>query len=196
VDEEIPLLFATGCYADYTFPSAPDECQPGIVNRIYWPDGDLAARRAYERGIRARVGHVLHDRLLMIEGPLALARRPGKLAVRVDSAAVTAKDPGTAARVSTWVEQDVHVDGRPEWVFVKVHTHGAPDAQAMSLLGDGGHGLHQALAAYNDGQDWALHYVTAREMFNIARAAMDGKDGNPSAYRDYVLPPPPAAGQP
>src|SRR5690349_16137339 len=41
VDDEIPLLFDTGCYADFTFPSAPDECQPNIVNRIYWPAGDL-----------------------------------------------------------------------------------------------------------------------------------------------------------
>ena len=28
--------------------------------------------------------------------------------------------------------------GRPEWVFVKVHTHGAPEPQAASLLGEGG----------------------------------------------------------
>jgi hypothetical protein len=35
VDAEIPLLFDTGCYADYTFPSAPDESQPNIVNQIY-----------------------------------------------------------------------------------------------------------------------------------------------------------------
>ena len=38
-----------------------------------------------------------------------------------------------------------------------------------------------------------LHYVTAREMFNIASAAMEGKSGDPASYRDYVLPPPPAA---
>ena len=39
----------------------------------------------------------------------------------------------------------------------------------------------------------SLHYVTAREMFNVARAAMDGKIGDPSAYFDYVVPPPPIA---
>ncbi len=43
VDEEIPLLWDTGCYADYTFPSAPDECQPNIVNQIYKADGDGVA---------------------------------------------------------------------------------------------------------------------------------------------------------
>ena len=94
----------------------------------------------------------------------------------------------------TWVRQDIHVAGRPEWVFVKVHTHGAPETQAASLLGEGGRAMHAELGArYNDGTRWRLHYVTAREMYNVAIAAMDGRDGDPGAYRDYVLPPPPAA---
>jgi hypothetical protein len=191
VDEEIPLLFDTGCYADYTFPSAPDECQPNIVNRIYWPEGDLARTRAYERGVPARVGEVRRDRILMIEGPLALTRRG--LGVRIESAAVTANDPGTASRVRTWVAQGIHVEGRPEWVFVKIHTHGAPESQAASLLGEGGRALHQALAQYNDGRRWHLHYVTAREMYNLAMAAIEGREGNPAEYRDYLLAPPPVA---
>ena len=41
VDAELDILFETGCYADFTFPSAPDETQPNIVNQIYWPAGDL-----------------------------------------------------------------------------------------------------------------------------------------------------------
>jgi hypothetical protein len=191
VDEEIPLLWDTGCYADYTFPSAPDECQPNIVNQIYWPDGNLARTRAYEQGVRARVGEIKHDRILMIEGPIALARRPGKITFRIESAAVTAADPSSEARVRTWVSQGIHVAGRPEWVFVKIHTHGAPESQAASLLGDGGHALHQALQRYNDGHNWVLHYVSAREMFNIAIAAMSGAHGDPSQYRDHVLAPPP-----
>src|SRR5262249_38086850 len=85
----------------------------------------------------------------------------------------------------------IHVEGRPEWVFVKIHTHGAPESQAASLLGDGGRALHQALAHYNDGRRWQLHYVTAREMYNVAMAAMEGRAGNPAEYRDYLLAPPP-----
>ncbi len=192
VDDELPLLFETGCYADLTFPAAPDESQPGIVNRIYWPDGDLARARAYERGRPARAGEAFDDRLLMIEGPLALARR-GRFGVRIESAAVTAADPGTPSRVATWTKQEIHVEGRPDWVFVKVHTHGAPEAQAASLLGEGGRSLHQALARYNDGVNWSLHYVTARELYNVARAAMDGRAGNPAEYFDHLLAPPPIA---
>jgi hypothetical protein len=195
VDDEIPLLFETGCYADYTFPAAPDESQPGIVNQIYWPTGDLARRRAQEQGERARVGEVKKDRILIIEGPLALATRRAKLPVRIENADIRAGEPGTARRLKTWVGQNVHVEGRPEWVFVKVHTHGAPEKQAAEVLGDGWRKLHDALTTqYNDGRRWVLHYVTAREMYNVAIAAMDGKTGNPGEYRDYLLKPPPVRG--
>jgi len=195
VDAELPLLFRTGCYADFTFPAAPDPSQPNIVNRIYWPTGDLTARRSYESGTRARVGEVMRDRILMLQGPLAFARRPGRrLSIRIENAALTANDPPSPTRAKTWVTRNIHVEGRPEWVFVKLHTHGAPDRQAESLLGEGGHELHRILTTeYNDGRRWRLHYVTAREMFNVAIAAMEGKSGDPNAYRDHVLPPPPAA---
>jgi len=191
VDAELPLLFETGCYADFTFPAAPDESQRGIVNQIYWPTGDLSRRRAYDRGERARVGASYGDRLLLIQGPLGVALRSGRVPVRIETGHLTGVDPATPARVRTWVAEDIHVEGRPEWVFVKVHTHGAPEKTAASLLGEGGRALHHALAEYNDGRRWLLHYVSAREMYNVARAAMDGREGNPDAYRDYVLPPPP-----
>lgn len=194
VDAELPLLFDAGCYADFTFPSAPDESQPNIVNQIYWPVGDLSRRRAYRRGERARVGDVRRDRLLMIQGPIALARRAGRAAVRIESSAIDAGDPPTPERIDTWVAQGIHVAGRPEWVFVKVHTHGAPERNAASLLGPDGRRLHQHLAArYNDGRRWILHYVTAREMYNMAVAAMEGASGDPSAYGNHVIPPPPVA---
>ena len=69
------------------------------------------------------------------------------------------------------------------------------------MLGSGGSALHDALRAFvarpraarDDRQQWFLHYVTAREMYNVAMAAIDGHSGNPNAYRDHVLPPPPVA---
>lgn len=193
VDAELPLLFETGCYADFTFPSAPDECQPNVVNQIYWPVGDLSRRRAYEHAERARVGARHDDRMLFISGPIAPTLRPGRLSMRIESSAITAKDPGSRARVDSWIDQGIHVAGRPEWIFVKVHTHGAPDGEGASLLGDGGREMHEALRRYDDRKEWFLHYVTAREMFNVAMAAMDGKTGDPGAYRDYVYAPPPVA---
>jgi hypothetical protein len=194
VDQELPLLHDTGCYADFTFPAAPDESQPAIVNQIYWPEGDLSQRRAYEQGSPARVGERRHDRILMIEGPLSFALWPGRLTPRIENAAITGTDPATPSRVRTWVRQSIGVVGQPNWVFVKVHTHGAPETHAASVLGEGGRMLHTELTTrYNDGKRWRLHYLTAREMYNVALAAMDGRTGDPADFRDYVLAPPPVA---
>jgi hypothetical protein len=194
VDAELSVLFDTGCYADFTFPSAPDETQPSLVNQIYWPLGDPKSARAHETGERARVGQAMQDRILMIQGPLAICRRPGSLRPRLDAAALTARDPGTRSRIRTWISRGVGIEGRPEWAFIKLHTHGAPDEQAESLLGAPGRQLHEVLTReYNDGERFVLHYVTAREMYNIALAGMHGLSGNPDRYRDYSLLPPPVA---
>jgi hypothetical protein len=194
VDSELQILFETGCYADFTFPSCPDPTQPGMVNVIYWPTGNLGRRRAYERGIVARTGQHFDDRVLMVTGPLGVALRQGTLRPRLEYGDVTAQDPPTADRVRSWIAQDIHVRGRPDWVFTKVYTHGAQEPQTECILGPGGVALHRALTReFNDGTRWKLHYVTAREMFNIARAAMDGRSGDPSEFRDYLLPPPPAS---
>ncbi len=195
VDAELPLLFEAGCYCDFTFPAVPDVSQPNVVNSIYWPVGDLAARRSYERQAPARVGQSFRDRILLIQGPLAIARDARRRLPRLEYGALTANDPPARARVGAWIDQHVHVRGRPEWTFVKVHTHGAPELQAASLLGPGGAALHAALRELSAERSFALHYVTAREMFNVAMAAMAGESGDPARYRDFVLAPPPRHGQ-
>lgn len=196
VDEEVQLLFDAGCYADFTFPSAPDECQPNLVNQIYWPTGDLRRRKAYATGDAARVGQVLRDRLLMVTGPLALTRRPGtKLRFRIESSALSHDDPPSAARVRSWIAQNIHIQGRPEWLFVKVHTHGAPEDNANVMLGDAALSMHHELARIARQSGMVLHYVTAREMYNIAMAAMEGGSGDPAQYRDHIIAPPPVATQ-
>jgi hypothetical protein len=191
VDDELVMLKELGCYVDLTFPSAPDPCQPDKVNQIYWPVGDLTKRRSYEHGERARVGQSYDDRLLMITGPLAFARK-GTTGIRLENGALTGDDPPDAQRVDTWVNQGIHIEGRAEWVFIKVHTHGAIEKTAASLLGEGARAMHRRLQEYKQKGD-KLHYVTAREMFNVARAAMDGKSGDPADYFDYIVKPPPIA---
>jgi hypothetical protein len=39
------------------------------------------------------------------------------------------------------------------------------------------------------GGRFRIHFATAREAFNIAMAAVDGRDGDPNLYRDYRLVP-------
>ncbi len=193
VDDEVELLHELGCYADMTFPSAPDPCQPRLVNRIYYPT-DARSRRCYETGQEVTVGAHRQEKVLFIPGPLALSIRPNRLAFRIDSAALDHGDPPSVSRAKTWAAQDVSVKGRPEWVFVKLHSHGAPEKNAKVMLGDAAMQFHQGLAReFNDGKQWKLHYVTARETYNVIRAAMDGKEGDPSHYYDYEIPPAPCA---
>ncbi|HZU83234.1 MAG TPA: hypothetical protein VE987_09970 [Polyangiaceae bacterium] len=190
VDDELDLLFELGCYADFTFPSAPDACQPSVVNAIYYPR-DQARRRAHDVPERVRVGSPRRSRVLLVQGPLALARRaPPARGLRIEAAALSHGDPPSAARLATWIGQRVHVQGRPEWVFVKVHAHGAPEKNARVMLGPPMASLHAALSELRSSGALSVHYVTAREMYNVARAAMDGMTGSPEAYFDYEVPPP------
>ncbi|MDP5031316.1 MAG: hypothetical protein NWQ57_12560, partial [Paraglaciecola sp.] len=70
----------------------------------------------------------------------------------------------------------------------KVHTHGAQEGDMDTLLGEPRDFLHSYLETkYNDGEKYVLHYVSAREMYNIAKAAEAGISGNPNKYRDFIL---------
>lgn len=191
VDDELQVLFETGCYADFTYPSAPHATQPPVVDAIYWPRGDLSRARAHEHAEAARVGRSHADRVLCVQGPLSLSRG-GRLGMRIENGALTAADPATPRRARAWLGRRIHVRGRPDWLFVKVHTHGAGERQAESLLGAGGVALHRALAEVTGAVSGVrLHYVSAREMYNIALAAMRGAAGDPDAYRNLVIEPPP-----
>jgi hypothetical protein len=125
---------------------------------------------------------------MIIQGPLCLRRRRDRRIPRPEDGDVTGTNPATPDRVDAWAGAHIHVEGRPEWVFVKVHTHGASDRNLDGLLGGGFDSLFSDLEQrYNDGRHWRLHYVSAREMFNIAKAAEAGHAGNPSAFRDFAI---------
>src|SRR5207249_9682648 len=86
--------------------------------------------------------------------------------------------------------QHVHVKGRPEWVFVKVSCHGAEDRSRDSLLGVTADEMYTDLEKEcRDRSGYRLHYVTARELYNIIKAAEAGLTGDPGQYRNYVIPP-------
>jgi hypothetical protein len=55
------------------------------------------------------------------------------------------------------------------------------------MLGDSMRGFLQELVEGAPQRGESLHFVTAREMVNIALAACDGRQGDPGQYRDYKL---------
>jgi hypothetical protein len=198
VNGELAILRETGCYADFTLPSAPSPAQTRIVNRIYYARSAAQGPGAHRTGVRAAVGRrPREDEFLLVQGPLALSWRGARwgLVPRVENGSLHAGHPPTAGRLADWVSCGISVAGRPEWVFVKVYTHGAPEHNAATLLGPQMAAFHRDVrAAFNDGSHFRMHYVTAREMANIIHAAEDGRTGDPGQYRDYVLAPPPIAG--
>ncbi|MDT8390807.1 MAG: hypothetical protein RRC34_09910 [Lentisphaeria bacterium] len=194
VDHELSILKETGCYADLTFPAIPSPCQPKrFCNSVYL--AKERGRRSHDHGRRARVGvRADADELLMIQGPAALnwAWRKWGLLPRIEHADVSGANPPTPGRADLWVKQHIHVAGQPNWIFVKLHTHGCIERNSDVLLGEAMRQTHARLQTkYNDGITYRLHYVTAREMANIAFAAMAGKTGDPGDYRDFVIAPPP-----
>ena len=196
LNNEITLLRELGCYADFTLPSAPSETQTRTLNSIYYATDDPARPKSHDTGSPVRVGGGTSGDLLMVQGPLGLNwkdRRFG-LIPRIENADVRRSQPPSPARVDHWVRTGVHVEGRPEWVFVKIHTHGTQEHDIDTLLGPRMDEMHRYLEErYNDGLRHVLHYVTAREAYNIIKAAEAGEEGDPGQYRDYLLPPPAAS---
>jgi hypothetical protein len=193
VNDELTVLSETGCYADFTLPSAPSDTQTRTVNSIYYAIDDPKRPRSHEFGLQASVGHPTRDGLLMIQGPLALDWSRPKLGVlpRLENAELSRANPPTLERFRHWMRAGVGVEGRPEWVFVKVHTHGATERNAATLLGARMDDFHAALRrSFDDGQHGQLHYVTAREMANLVRAAEQGYEGPPHLFLDNWLVPP------
>lgn len=141
-----------------------------------------------------RSGRERRGGLMLIQGPMGLNWADRKFGVlpRLENADISKANPPSPERADLWVRQGIHVCGRPEWVFVKVHTHGCIQSNADVLFGSEMRRTRQYMDShYDDGRQWRLHYVTAREMYNIIRAAEDGMTGSPGDYRDYEISPPP-----
>jgi hypothetical protein len=191
VNNEIAVLAEEGCYADFTFPALGHMAQPRQSNSIFYVEDDPHQPKSHDRGVPVRVGGQASGDLMIVQGPLSIRRRRGRLLPRPEDGDVTGINPATPERVDAWVRADIHLPGRPEWVFVKVHTHGAADGNLAGLLYGGLEALFTDLEQrYNDGRRWRLHYVNAREMYNVIKAAEAGAGGDPSDHRDFVIRPP------
>ena len=190
VNDEIRILAEEGCYADFTFPSLQDS-QPRTINSIYYVADDPDKPKSYDRGIPVTVGGTESGDLMLVQGPLGL-----RLKTRYGFPFFPAIDYGelevaplTMDRMKSWIRANVHVVGRPDWVFVKLHTHGAMRQNEAHNLGKMAEQFFSELEkTFRNPGSGSLHYVTAREMFNIIKAAEAGMTGNPGDFRDYKIP--------
>jgi hypothetical protein len=185
VNNELDVLRQTGCFADFTLPSAPSATQTRKINAIYYAKGDPSRSKSHDWGVDAgTAGTVPSDSLMLIQGPLLLDWRHR----RIENGCVQASQPPDMSRLELWMKANVHIPSRPDWRFVKLHTHGAPEANQKILLGQSMREFHRGLQkrAEADG-NFHFHYVTAREMFNLVKAAEAGYVGTVADALDYEL---------
>ncbi|WP_193408708.1 hypothetical protein [Thalassotalea crassostreae] len=190
VNNELVILKDTGCFVDMTFPSAPSDTQPALANEIYYATDIIGQPKSHDRGTPVAVNKTESGDLMLITGPLGLNWKHRKKGVfpQIENADVRGSMPATPERVDLWVDSAIHVKGKPEWRFIKIHTHGTQEESQEALLGKSFEDMCQYLQQhYNDGEKFVLHYVSAREMYNIVKAAENNEQGSPNEYRNYLV---------
>jgi hypothetical protein len=190
VNNELDILRQTGCYADFTLPSAPSATQTRKINSIYYAVDDPERPKSHDTGNDVGRGPAPDDALMMIQGPLALdwSNRKWGLLPRIENGCIQRGQAASIGRLDAWLRARVQVPSRPDWYFVKLYTHGAPESNQGVLLGEPMVRFHRDLARRAAADpNFHYHYVTARELYNLARAAEAGWSGSVAAARDYSL---------
>jgi hypothetical protein len=126
----------------------------------------------------------------MIQGPLLFDwhHRKAGILPRIENACLQGNQPPSLDRLHLWLRARVQVPSRPDWFFVKLHTHGCNEANYSALLGEPMVRFHRGLADYaRSNRRFHYHYVTAREMYNLVRAAEAGWKGDVAGAREYEL---------
>jgi hypothetical protein len=190
VNNELDVLRETGCYADFTMPSAPDPTQTRKINSIYYAVDDPLRPKSHNCGIDVGTAPIPDKALMMIQGPLVLNWRHRKWGVfpRMENGCIQAGQPPHIDRLPFWLKARVQVPARPDWFFVKLHTHGTQESIRQALLGEPMVRFHTALAdlAQKD-SCFHYHYVTAREMYNLVKAAESGWQGSVAGALDFEV---------
>jgi hypothetical protein len=184
------ILAETGCYADFTLPSAPSPAQTSKINSLYECAQPLDRKAPHRRGRDLRSGRPPTIFPLIIQGPLAIRirRRPGGgFTPRIENGELTTPASPTMDRLWVWRRAAIAVKGRSDWIFIKLHCHGMDPRDRSAMIGPLAERFLHDLSADAFAATYKVHFVSAREMVNIVLAACDGLSGNPGQYRDYRL---------
>ncbi len=174
-----------GCYADFTFPAFGSLCQPKIVNRHYYPEKSHTISKSYDRGVFMKAGQPRVG-LLMFSGPMSFDSK----SLRVDDGRVESNFPLTYRRFENWLNANVHVQEKEDWIFMKLYTHSARERTREELFSSKTENFYREITDRAKRGDFNLYFVTAREIYNLAKAAEAGVTGSPQEYFDFEITPP------
>lgn len=192
VSDEIQILSSLGCFVDVTFPSVLTTSQPRRINSIYYVTDNAQSHKSHDDGVQVEVGKAPSGDLMLLQGPLLFNWRDWRYRTHpaVENGDIWAGYPLSPQRIPFLLKANVHVLGQPNWVFVKLHSHGCRHTDLEALTGAGFDQTLKALETdYNDGRKYVLHYASVREAYNIIKAAEAGKTGNPEDYRNFLIKP-------
>ncbi len=187
---QIRTLHDLGCYVDLTFPCVGSSCQPGKVNSICLVSS--GADDPFGEACDLRAGEISSGDLLLVSGPFLIDWTDWRLKYRpfAESGRLTPAALPDRTRAQSWLRARVHVTGQPNWIFVKLIIDDVVDADAARTICGG---LHEAFESLEESCSITvtsrLHFVTAREMYNIIRAAEAGRVGDAGQFRDYLIKP-------
>ncbi|MEZ6150007.1 MAG: hypothetical protein R3C09_07780 [Pirellulaceae bacterium] len=174
VNNEISVLRETGCYADFTMPAAPHAAQTRTINSIYYAIDDPASPKSHDTGIAAAVhSPPPAESLMMVQGPLVVTN-PCMGRMSVENGNIAGSQPPSEQRLNHWIRARVIVQRQPNWIFVKLHTHGAQEKNSQVLLGEPMRGFHECLRRTSLRRGFEYFYVTARETAQLIRQAEQG----------------------
>ena len=188
VNNEIDILLETGCYADFTFPCAGPP-NPRKLNSIYYAIDDPNEPKSYNTGVDVKAGRkCTTKRLMIVQGPLfPFFKGTYPWSLRLYTPVINGQPPVDAKRIDAWINCRIHIRGAANWIIVKTHTHGAVESSAV--LGSEMEFIYKHLESnYGNGGKFYLHYVSARELYNIIKAIENGEPlTTPHDYRDYLI---------
>jgi hypothetical protein len=110
----------------------------------------------------------------MVQGPLTFdwSRKKLGLIPKIENSDLLANHPPSIGRLQLWMNAGVTVKGRPDWRFVKLHTHGCKSGNIDMLLGPKMQSFHQGMAElHQTNPNFRYHYVTAWEMAQLIHQA-------------------------
>ena len=190
VDSEMQILAETGCYADFTLPSVPHQSQVSRINAIYNCGYSLTQRKPHRSGPAVVTGKK-PSLPIIFEGPLVFdwTRRIRSLPVpRLDDGSLARNYPLSLDRFNRWRNARIAVSGRPDWVFVKLYSHGFFDWDQDAMIGaQMRRFMTEVLELSEKTKEFSVYFASAREAYNMVMAAVDGRSGPPGQYRDYKL---------
>lgn len=190
VNNEISILQETGCYADFTMPSAPSDTQTAQVNSIYYAKDDPNKPKSHNKGTLAKVGIKNEEDFLCIQGPLCLNFKSRKFGLlpRIENGRLAHNTSVSKERIDLWIRQHIHVQGRANILFVKLYSHGTQEKDMNFFFEQGVlNTLFTNLEEFCEERQFQLRYISARQMYNVIKGIEETKPSSPEDLFNFKL---------